>query len=158
MNDRVNTPSPDPPLPILPKTWRPLRGRLVPYLLAVVIVVGSVVLAVAVPPDFRIVDRIGLALFGLLIAIGLGMLGRCRISADARGLVVVNIIRRRALEWPEVIDVNMPPGEPWPTLDLADGTTMAAMGIQATDGARARAALADLRALLRRHGEATEGR
>jgi hypothetical protein len=36
------------------------------------------------------------------------------------------------------------------TLDLADGTTVPAMGIQASDGGRARAALRDLRALIDR--------
>ena len=29
---------------------------------------------------------------------------------------------------------RLAPGDPWLQLDLADGTTMAAMGIQGTDG------------------------
>jgi hypothetical protein len=44
----------------------------------------------------------------------------------------------------------MPPGAPWVTLDLADGTAVPAMGIQASDGGRARLALRELRALIER--------
>ena len=34
---------------------------------------------------------------------------------------------------------HLPPGAPWATLDLADGTTVSAMGIQGSDGDRAQA-------------------
>jgi hypothetical protein len=44
----------------------------------------------------------------------------------------------------------MPPGAPWPTMDLDDGTTISVMGIHGSDGARARTAVADLKALLSR--------
>ena len=39
-------------------------------------------------------------------------------------------------------------GAPWATLDLDDGTTVAAMGIQGSDGDRALQALRELRAVL----------
>ena len=42
----------------------------------------------------------------------------------------------------------MPPGAPWATLDLADGTTVPVMGIQGSDGQRARRAVRDLRTLV----------
>ena len=38
---------------------------------------------------------------------------------------------------------TLPPGAPWATLDLSDGTTVSAMGIQGSDGARARRAVRD---------------
>ena len=40
------------------------------------------------------------------------------------------------------------PARPWAVLDLADGTSQPAMGIQGSDGARARRAVAELRLLL----------
>jgi hypothetical protein len=67
-----------------------------------------------------------------------------------RLLVVVNGYRRREYEWAEVLAVHLPPGAPWATLDLADGTSQPAMGIQGSDGARAHRAVAELRLLISR--------
>jgi len=64
--------------------------------------------------------------------------------------VVVNGYRRREYEWAEIVAVHLPPGAPWMTLDLSDGTTASALGIQGSDGARARTAVRQLRALLDR--------
>jgi hypothetical protein len=47
----------------------------------------------------------------------------------------------------------MPPGAPFPTLDLADGTSRLALGIQSSDGDRARQAVRELRALVARTAE-----
>jgi hypothetical protein len=44
--------------------------------------------------------------------------------------------------------VHLPPGAPWVVLDLADGTSVSALGIQASDGARAHQAVRQLRALI----------
>jgi len=121
-----------------------------------VVMITMITLAVTVAPPFTVPDRIGLVLFGLAITGLLYLLGRCRVSADAAGLTLVNPARTRRLAWAEVLGVNMADGEPWPTLDLADGSTVSAMGIQRSDGARARQALAELRALLHERGEAPD--
>ena len=47
-----------------------------------------------------------------------------------------------------MVAIYLPPGAPWATLDLADGTTCPVMGIQGSDGDRARAAVRQVRALL----------
>jgi hypothetical protein len=86
----------------------------------------------------------------------LGLLGfavfyalvRSRVVATADRLVVVNGFRRREYEWPEIIAVHLPPGAPWAVLDLSDGTSAPAMGIQGSDGARAATAVRQLRALI----------
>jgi hypothetical protein len=70
--------------------------------------------------------------------------------AEADRLVVVNGYKRRELAWAEVVAVHLPPGAPWAVLDLADGTSLPAMGIQGSDGARAKRAVRELRALLAR--------
>jgi len=91
---------------------------------------------------------------GTVIALGAVMLGalfalvRSRVVARPDRLTVVNGYRRRDYEWAEVIAVRLPPGAPWVTLDLADGNTVAAMGIQGSDGARAKLAVRELRALV----------
>jgi Bacterial PH domain len=140
----------------LPVTWRPRRSRRMAAVLATVIMITMVTLAIIVAPPFSVADRAGLVLFGVAIAAVLSLLGRCRISADAAGLTLVNPLRTRRLAWAEVLGVAMGEGEPWPTLDLADGSTVSAMGIQRSDGERARRALAELRALLRERGEAPD--
>ncbi|HEY7483012.1 MAG TPA: PH domain-containing protein [Streptosporangiaceae bacterium] len=140
----------------LPVTWRPRRSRRMAAVLAGVIIVTMVTLAIVIAPPFGLADRIGLVLFGLAIAGLLYLLGRCRVTADAAGLTLVNPLRTLRYEWAEVIRVNMGDGEPWPTLDLADGSTVSAIGIQRSDGDRARQALAELRALLHERGEAPD--
>ena len=66
----------------------------------------------------------------------------------AERLIVVNGYRRHEYEWAEVVAVHLPPGAPWAVLDLSDGTTASALGIQGSDGTRARTAVRQLRVLL----------
>jgi hypothetical protein len=137
-------------------TWRPRRARIVPYVLATIVVAGMVVLAVAMPPTWHLGDRIGLVVIGLIVAGILHMLARSRVTADEGGLTIVNGLRTHEYEWAEILGVSMPVGAPWPTLDLADGSTVPAMGIQASDGDRARRAVAELAAMVHERGEAAE--
>ncbi|MEU5881771.1 PH domain-containing protein [Spirillospora sp. NPDC047279] len=142
--------------PALPTEWRPRTTRVVAYATAGTIVLGMIVLAVVVAPDFKLVDRLLMVAFGLGIAWILHMLARCRVAADEAGLTVVNAFRTRRLEWPEVLDVTMSVGEPWPTLDLADGTSLGAMGINGAEKGLAAAQVAELQALVRQRGEAPD--
>jgi hypothetical protein len=122
-------------------------------LLAVVCVAGWI----AVGPDVR--SRVTVYQQGtvVLLALGAAAIGwslvRCRVTASASGLEVVNGFRTHVYEWPQVLAVHMPPGAPFPTLDLADGTSRPTLGIQASDGDRARLAVAQLRLLLARTSE-----
>lgn len=133
------------------EVWRPRLGRIVPHGLLPVVagalgLLGYVMAPGVGPADFALFGVIGLVALTLLY-----LAGRPRLAAHSRGLTVVNIFRRRELAWAEVVAASMPEGEPWPTFDLADGTTLAVMGIQAADGARARRDLARLQALLDTH-------
>jgi hypothetical protein len=78
-------------------------------------------------------------------------LSRCRVDADEGGLTVVNGYRTHRLEWGQVVAVSLRPGNPWALLDLSDGTTRSAMGIQGSDGNRARRQVRQLRALVEAH-------
>ena len=73
---------------------------------------------------------------------------RSRAVAYADRLVVINGYRRREYEWPQIVAARLPPGAPWVTLDLADGETASVLGIQGSDGTRARTALRELKALV----------
>jgi Bacterial PH domain len=120
----------------------------------VIVVVVLTVVALALPArtarsGYGTSDRVGVVLFGLLLAAGLYRLGRPRVTVDENGVEVVNVIRRRRLEVTEVVRVTLRVGDPWAVLDLDDGTSLAAMGIQGSEGARARRQVDDLRALLR---------
>jgi hypothetical protein len=141
--------------PVLPRTWRPRAVRLVAYGLALLIVATMVVLAVILPADWSILDRVLVVGLGLAVAGGLHMLGRPRLIATERNVIVVNGIRTHYLAWPEILDIRMPVGEPWPSLDLSDGTSLPVMGIQSTDGELARRNLAEFHAMLSR-GEGEE--
>ena len=140
------------PRPALPRTWRPLGPRLAGAVLgAGLLVVLGVTWAEL---EDRTKDAITLwqrLTVAALLLLGYGCLfalTRSRVEARAEGLVVVNGYRTRRLAWPQVLAVHLPPGAPWATLDLADGSAVPAMGIQGSDGDRARAAVRDLRALL----------
>lgn len=136
-------------LPELPVTFRPARTRAVLLGLAAGLLAAFVVIAVLLPADgarpWHASDRIWLVLTGLLIAGVLVLLSRPKVAADRDGVTLVNLTTRRRLEWAQVLRVNLRPGDPWVYLDLADGTSLAAMGIQPGIG-RARA-LRDARAL-----------
>jgi hypothetical protein len=85
----------------------------------------------------------------LAAAVAWGLV-RCRVTATRAGLEVVNGYRTHHYEWAEVLSVHMPQGAPFPTLDLADGTSRPTFGIQASDGDRAKLAVHQLRLLLAR--------
>lgn len=138
--------------PALPRTWRPLGPRIAGAVLgpglAVVLFVAWVGLGEQTKAAITLWQRLTLLLFVLLGFGCLYALVRSRVEARADGLVVVNGYRTRRLAWPQVVAVHLPPGAPWATLDLADGSAVAAMGIQGSDGERARAAVRELRHLL----------
>ena len=138
----------------LPYTWRPLGPRIAGP------VAGGVLLVLFVGAWFAFDDetrarftgfQIGtLAVLWLAGAAAMYALVRSRVVAERDRLVIVNGYRRHVLEWPQVVAVRLPPGAPWVTLDLADGEVLSAMGIQGSDGDRARRAVRELRALVDR--------
>jgi hypothetical protein len=136
----------------LPHTWRPLGPRIAGAVAGAVLVVMASFLWFGFDAETR--DAITPFQRGTVIALGLVGLSalfaliRSRVVAQPDRLTVVNGYRRRDFEWAEVIAVHLPPGAPWVTLDLADGNTVSAMGIQSSDGARARTAVRELRSLV----------
>ncbi|WP_246160747.1 PH domain-containing protein [Nocardioides humilatus] len=140
------------PEPGLPRTWRPLGPRIAAFAFSVVLIGAFAMLWVTFPQQTK--DAVSpLQRATVIFFIGLGVallngLARSRITASDTGLVVVNGYRKRELAWAQVVAVHLPPGAPWPTLDLDDGSSMSAMGIHASDGPRAKTQVGELRALL----------
>jgi len=145
-------------LPVLPTRFRPLGVRVAAILFGVILVGAVVVIWLALPQEaqagFNIAQKLTVAAMVLAgLAIG-HALARCRVDADDAGLTVVNGYRSYRLTWQEVVRVSLRPGSPWAVLDLADGTTRAAMGIQGSDGNRAVRQARQLRALVEAHSAA----
>ncbi|MBA2639471.1 MAG: PH domain-containing protein [Nocardioidaceae bacterium] len=136
-------------------TYRPLGARVVSFASAGSLLVVLVVIGWALPPGVRsdfTVAQVGtlLVLLGGALAVLHGI-GRTRVRTDAAGLHVVNGYRRHDLSWPEAVHVSIGRGAPWAVLDTNDGRVVQLMAIQRSDGPRAAAAVAQLRAELAAH-------
>lgn len=139
-------------VPELPLRLRPLGVRIAAAVFGVVLVGTVVVVWLSLPQSaqdgFTLLQRITVAGI-VLAALAIGyLLGRCRVDADEDGLTVVNGYRTHRLQWQQVVSVSLRPGNPWAVLDLNDGTTRSALGIQGSDGARAVRQARQLRALV----------
>ena len=121
--------------------FRPQRGRLVAIGFAVVAVLVFGVVAMAMPGDkqggnWKLGDR--LMLLGLGVAIATLLIRYARIVATPTetGLRVRNLFLTRTIPWSEIEAIRFGGGEPWVTLDLTDGDSIAVMAIQRADGPR----------------------
>ena len=113
---------------------RPRRARLVIYPVAVLVVavmaLGAVIAPDAGPTPFRLLDRLMVVGLGLVIDAGLHRLAAVRVVTGPAGVEVVNILRRTRLAWAQIVNVRLSRDDPWVMLDLSDGESLAAMGIQ----------------------------
>ncbi|MCT9106754.1 PH domain-containing protein [Streptomyces mirabilis] len=142
-----------PDLPTLPVTFRPslTRAVLLTAGVAIFVVITTVALLLEqLSPG----EKLSFIFIGALLAGVLLMLSRPKVVADETGVTVVNITSRRHLEWAEILQVNLRPGDPWVFLNLSDGTSLPVLGIQpgiakqrAIQDARALRALAEARSI-----------
>ena len=147
-------PGSDPLDVVLPHTFRPFGVRIAIYTLGALLVLMTLVMWFAFPPRIRaqfnpleVITIIGLGL--MFYAAGYA-LARSRVVAREDGLTVVNGYKTRRFEWNEVLAVSLRNGSPWAMIDLSDGTTVPAMGIQGSDGPRATRQVRQVRALVNR--------
>ncbi|MFS8203513.1 PH domain-containing protein [Streptomyces sp. CWNU-52B] len=159
MPDAPDAPEP----PALPVTFRPGRTRAVLLTagaaIFVVITTVALLLEKLGPGERLSFVFTGALLFGVLV-----LLARPKVVADEAGVTVVNIVSGRRLAWEEILQVNLRPGDAWVFLDLSDGTSLPALGIQpgiakarAISDARALRALAAARSLGGREGQDGRG-
>ncbi|MES9525085.1 PH domain-containing protein [Streptomyces capoamus] len=131
------------PLPDLPVTFRPGHTRVILLTagLVIFVVISGIALLLRLGPG----ERLSFIVTGALIFWVLARLARVKVVADDSGVTVVNIAGKRRLAWEEILRVNLRPGDPWVFLDLSDGTSLPALGIQ--PGVAKQRAIADARTL-----------
>ncbi|WP_159796781.1 PH domain-containing protein [Puerhibacterium puerhi] len=140
------------------RTFRPRWGQVAAWAVGVISVGGTVLVAFTSrgPLGQAAGNRLSFALFALCAALLLWRVGGVHARPSPQGLVVRNIVRTRRLEWAEILAVRFGVNDPWVRLDLADGDTIALIGIQRADGEHAMAEARRLVALVQEHGEASE--
>ncbi|MET9394390.1 PH domain-containing protein [Streptomyces sp. NPDC006624] len=130
-------------LPTLPVTFRPgsTRAVLIGAAVAIFVVITAVAMLLKLSPG----ERLSFVFTALLLDAVLLLLARPKVVADEDGVTVVNLTNKRRLEWAEILQVTLRPGDPWVFLNLSDGTSLPALGIQ--PGIARQRALTDARAL-----------
>jgi hypothetical protein len=117
---------------------RPRRARAVVYPTAALVAGVFLAMAVLLPWSGRgawgLGSRVALVALGAAVVWFLHRLAAVRVETDEDGVRVVNVLLSRRLEWAEVIGVRLASGDAWMMLDLSDGGTLAAMGVQKADG------------------------
>ncbi|WP_406425947.1 PH domain-containing protein [Streptomyces sp. NBC_01589] len=152
----MSAPAPRPELPTLPVTFRPTRTRVVLLTVGAAMFVVITVIAMSLE-QLSPGERVSFIFTALLFFAVLALLSRPKVVADDQGVTVVNLTRTRRLSWAEILRVNLRAGDPWVFLDLSDGTSMPALGIQ--PGIAKEQAIRDagtLRALAENHGTGTD--
>ena len=132
------------------RTFRPRAARAVTLVLAVAVLVLTGLL-IALMPALNTGDRVGFALVALLIVWFCWRQATVQAHVDADGVTVRNLVYTRRLEWAEIVSVRFGSGRAWVQLDLADGDTLAVMGIQRADGAYAESEARRLSTLVAQH-------
>ncbi|HZF91326.1 PH domain-containing protein [Streptomyces sp.] len=117
------------PLPELPVTFRPTRTRAV-LLTAAAAIFVTVSLVALLLERLSPAEKLSFVFTAALLAWVLLRLARPKVVAEESGVTVVNFGSVRRLEWAEIVQVNLRVGDPWAFLDLSDGTSLPAIGIQ----------------------------
>jgi len=130
--------------------YRPLGARVVALLggacLTSVLLVMWFAFPASVRADFKLVEVLTLLLFLAGALAALYGIARTSVTYDDAGMRVRNGFREHQLAWTQVADLRMDPGMPWVALRTTDGRRLAVIAVQSSDGARAVAALQQLRA------------
>jgi hypothetical protein len=138
--------------PALPHTWRPFGVRVAVWALGLMLIGLCAAVWIGLGDDvraeFTLFQRGTLVFVAVLLGSAWAGLVRSRVTATAEALIVVNGYRKRVYEWSQVISVSLRRGAPWGTLDLSDGTTISLIGVQGSDGERARRAVREIRATI----------
>lgn len=96
---------------------------------------------------FGVVDQVAIAGLGLILGVGIALLGRSRVDADADGIRVRNVAMTRELGWRSVRAVRFDRKSAWASLLLENGDETSLLAVQAVDREHAVRAVEGLRAL-----------
>ena len=140
------------------RKFRPLWGQVAVWVVGVLAVGGSLLVGLTAqgPIGSQTASRVSFVVFAVFAALLLWRLGGVHAAPTPTRLRVRNVVYTRDLSWAEIIAARFSGNDPWVRLDLADGSTLAVMGIQRADGERGMAEARRLLSLVREHGEAAE--
>jgi Bacterial PH domain len=131
-----------------------VRVYVIPVAVALVVVFAVVALLLksgSTGVEFDGADQFSLLGIGIVLALGSLVFIRPRLVADADGVEVRNALFGQKVPWSLVRAVSFPDGAPWARLELPQDEYVPVVAIQAADGARAVAAIRELRALHRKY-------
>lgn len=135
---------------------RPRSARITGYVVGGLVMVSSITLGIVTYPSFEIASLLMFIAFGVLVFWFCHRQASVVVIAEPDQLIVRNLLETERLEYPEVLMVNFPRGDPWARLELADGHTIATMAIQRTDGELGLRQARLLQTLIAQRGEAVE--
>lgn len=132
--------------------FRPKKIRRVAFASAVGIVAVFTVVGVLLGDTptgaiFRVSDQIAMVCLGVLLAAGVLLLARPKVTANAEGVDVRNVITSHHFDWADVLHVSFPDGAAWARLELPEDEYISVMAIQAADREHAVKAVRALREL-----------
>jgi hypothetical protein len=137
------------------RVYRPFGARLVVVVMAVTLVGAVTFLWAAMPAEVRAQfswpQRITILLFFAAIMLALWGMFRTSVTISDSGLVITNIFKVRSYDWAQVLAISLHRGDPWAVLDLSDGTSVVAMAIQGSDGARTNGILHEIGEQIEKH-------
>lgn len=133
--------------------FRPVTVRVAAYASGIIVLLGMCGGAIVLT-SFQWGGRLLLVLIGVLALVFCHLEASVKVTAFPDRLVVRNVWRVRSFEWPEVLGVSFPMGDPWAMINLADGHTHPLNAIQRYDGKRAISAAHQLQHLIQERGEA----
>ncbi|MET9230741.1 PH domain-containing protein [Lentzea sp. NPDC003310] len=82
---------------------------------------------------FRTSDQVAMIVLGFLLAGGVLLLTRPRVTADAQGIDVRNVVTSHHYDWTDVLSVSFPDGAAWARLELPEDEYISVMAVQAVD-------------------------
>jgi len=147
--------TPADPRAALHAPFRPVRGRRTATAAgigqAIVLVWVAATMSAGGPDAAHWWDRVGVLLVAVAVGAMLWRFARLAALPAEDGLVVRNLSGDRQLVWAQIVNVRFGGGNPWVTLDLADGESLAVMAVQRADGPRAEAEARRLATLVELH-------
>lgn len=129
------------------RTFRPAGSRYVAYGVAVLMIVLTTIIGVALPSyvEFTLFELATLAAILITVLVLLHAVGRSVVRVSDDSIEVVNGYRTHTIAWSEVKGFAMNEGAPWPTMVYGDDERIILFAIQRSDGPYSREAMTYLR-------------
>lgn len=137
--------------------YRPRKSPRYAMVAAAVVILAHLIIALLLHVgdtgvDFKIADQIAMVGLGVIIGGSFMLIARARIRIGAEGVAVRNLFNERVFDWSVIEGIRYPRSGSWARLELPEDEHVPILAIQANDGERAVAAMAEVRILHDRFG------